>query len=341
MVSTTFFKNKGPFSLEEIAKNCDCVLKDEGKKDFKVYNLSDLENCGSGEICSFYDKKAKDKVSKVQAGACITSEEFIPFLNENTIALISANPKASALKLNHMFYDEIKPEAKISKMSDIHSTAKIGKNVSIGSFVSIGENAVIGDDVVIEPNSTIGRYCEIGQGTYIHANVAISYAKIGTNCIIHQCSAIGQDGYGFMFAGGKHNKIPQLGSVIIGNDVEIGANMCVDRGALTDTIIGNGCKFDNLIQIAHGVQIGNNTLVVAQAGIAGSTIVEDYCVIGPQTAVADHLRIGQGSQIAAQSGVMRNLEAGSVVLGTPCLPFKESMKLTAMLHKMIKPKKEA
>ncbi|MDD4557162.1 MAG: UDP-3-O-(3-hydroxymyristoyl)glucosamine N-acyltransferase [Alphaproteobacteria bacterium] len=340
MVSMTFFKNKGPFTLKEIAETCELKLLDETKADFKVYNISALSDAGSGEICSFYDKKSKELAQKTTAGACIVSEELKDFVPAQTVVLVSENPKVSAYKLNLMFYDEIKPEAKISERASVHPTAKIGQNCSIADFAVIGENVELGDNCVIEPNVSIARNVKIGNNCRIGANASISYTIMGNNCYIYAGARLGQDGFGFLTQQGQHKRIPQLGLVLIGNDVEIGANSCVDRGALDDTIIGDGCRVDNLVQIAHGDKFGRGCVIVAQVGIAGSTTLGDYVVLGGQVGVADHIHINSGVQVASQSGVMRDIEAGAVVMGTPTVPFKDYMRQVAYLQKMSNPKKK-
>ena len=179
----------------------------------------------------------------------------------------------------------------------------------------------------------ISHDCQIGHHTRIGNNASIAYAIIGSHCYIYTGARIGQDGFGFQVINGQHHRIPQLGRVIIGNDVEIGANACVDRGALDDTVIGDGSRIDNLVQIAHNDKLGRGCVVVAQVGIAGSCTLGDYVVLGGQVGLADHLNIGSGAQIAAQSGVMRDVEAGSVVMGSPCVPFKDFMRQVAFLQK--------
>ena len=340
MVSTTFFKNKGPFTLKEIAETCGLKLLDEAKADVKVYNISALSDAGSGDICSFYDKKSKELAQKTTAGACIVSEELKEFVAPQTVVLLSDNPKLSAWKLNLMFYEEFVSEAKISERASVHPTAKIGQNCAIADFVVIGENAQIGDNCVIEPNVTIARNVQIGKNTKIGANASVSYAQIGDNCYIYAGARIGQDGFGFLTQQGQHKRIPQLGLVVIGNDVEVGANTCIDRGALDYTIIGDGCRIDNLVQIAHGDKFGRGCVIVAQVGIAGSSTLGDYVVLGGQVGVADHVHINSGAQVAAQSGVMREIEAGAVVMGTPTVPIKDFMRQVACIQKLANPKKK-
>lgn len=340
MVDTTFFENKGPFTLQQVAEICDAELKDASKAQVTVNNINTMENAGEQEICFFYDKKAKDKGALIKATACVTTEDLAPFIPENVLILVAKNPKLAFLKLNIEFYREYALKADIASTAKIHPTAIIGQNATIGDFVTIGENVRIGENCVIEPGVVIARGCKIGDNTRIGANASISYTIIGSNCYIYTGARIGQDGFGFMMIDGKHKRIPQVGRVIIGNDVEIGANTCIDRGALDDTVIGDGMRVDNLVQIAHNDKFGNGCVVVAQTGIAGSCNFGDYVVCGGQTGFADHLNIGSGAQIASQSGIMRDIKPGEVVMGYPAVPFKDFMRQVAYIQKLVNPKKK-
>lgn len=336
MIDKGFFQNKGPFSLKKIAEICDAELLDNTKSDVKVVDINIMTDASNGEICFFYDKKSKEKAGEIKATACITSKELSEFVNKDVIVLTSENPKIAYYKLNLAFYEEYKPLTEIAKSATIHKSAKIGTNCSIGENVVIGEDVEIGNNCIIEPNVVIQRGCKLGNNCKIGANALLSYCIIGNDCYIYTGVRIGADGFGFNTIQGQHKRIPQLGRVIIGNDVEIGANGCVDRGALDDTIIGNGVRVDNLVQIAHGDKIGDGCVIVAQVGIAGSTTLGKYVVLGGQVGIADHINIGDFAQIAAQSGIMRDVEQGAVVMGTPAVPIKDFMRQASFLQKSIK-----
>lgn len=340
MIDTNFFQNKGPFTLQKIAEICDAELKDKSKASVAINDIATMDSAGENELCFFYDKKIKDKGAKIKATACITTEELLPFVPSSVVALVTKNPKLAFLKLNIEMYQEYNSKADIASTAKIHPTAIIGQNCTIGEYVVIGEKAVVADNCVIEDGVIIARCCKIGANTRIGANASISYAVIGENCYIYTGARIGQDGFGFMMIGGQHKRIPQLGRVIIGNDVEVGANTCIDRGALDDTIIGNGMRIDNLVQIAHNDKFGNGCIIVAQAGVAGSCTFGDYVVCGGQTGIADHVNIGSGAQIASQSGIMRDVNPGEVVMGYPAVAFKDFMRQVACLQKLANPKKK-
>ena len=336
MVDTSFYENKGPFPLAQVAEICEAELIDASKSQEMIADIATMQSAGENDICFFYDKKAKEKGALIKAKACITTRELAPFVAQGVIILIASNPKLAFLKLNQAFYDEIRLRSDIASTARIHPTAIIGQGSYIADNVVIGEKAVIGENCIIEPNVVIAQSCKIGNNCKIGANASISYAVIGNNCYIYSGARIGQDGFGFMMIEGKHQRIPQLGRVIIGNDVEVGANTCIDRGALDDTVIGDGCKIDNLVQIAHNDKLGANCIVVSQTGIAGSCTFGDYVVCGGQTGFADHLNIGSGAQIASQSGIMRDIAPGEVMMGYPAVKFKDFMRQVAYLQKVAK-----
>lgn len=336
MIDNRFYKNNGPFSLKQIAEICDAELLDAGKADIMIKDMASIFKGGEGEISFFFDKKKKDAASLIKTTACITSKDFVSLIPENVIVLVSNNPHDSFVKLNYAMYSEILPDAKICETAVIASTAKIGQNCYIGDNVVIGENVEIGDNCRLEPNCVIYEGCILGNNCRVGANANIMHAVIGNNVYIYGGARIGWDGFGFQTVQGQHKRIPQLGRVIIGNDVEIGANSCIDRGALDDTIIGDGCRIDNMVQVAHNDVLGRGCILVAQVGVAGSCTFGDYVVAGGQAGFADHLNIGSQAQIGAQSGIMRDIEPGTAVMGTPAIGFRDFMKQTACVQKLWK-----
>jgi UDP-3-O-[3-hydroxymyristoyl] glucosamine N-acyltransferase len=207
--------------------------------------------------------------------------------------------------------------------------------------VAIGEGVTIGNDVVIHPNVSIGDGAAIGDNTTIHGNVSIyDGCRIGARCIIHSGAVIGSDGYGFATTRGRHHKIPQIGIVRIEDDVEIGAGTTIDRAALGETVIGEGTKIDNLVQVGHNVRIGRHCLLVSQVGVAGSTVLGDYVVVAGQSGFAGHLTIGDRVQVAAKSAVLEDVPAGMKVMGVPAMPFREFARREVTLRRLVKKGKD-
>lgn len=339
MVDTAFYRNNGPLSLAEIARICEARIAENDKSTIEISNIATMENAKAGDVCFFYDKKSKEQAGRIKATACITTEELSQFVAPGVVVLICNNPKLGYVKLNTVLYEVQLPDAHIAASAKIDSTAEIGFNCFIGENVVIGSNVEIGNNCVIEANAVIEHSCKIGNGCRIGVGAHLAFCKTGDNCYIFSGARIGQDGFGFMMVNGQHKRIPQLGLVIIGNDVEIGANACVDRGALDDTVIGDGCRIDNLVQVAHNVKLGRGCILVSQVGIAGSTELGDYVVCGGQVGIADHIKIGSGTQIAAQSGVISNIGPGEVVMGYPTVPIKQFMRQAMFLQNAVKPKK--
>lgn len=333
MVDVSFYQNNGPLTLKRVAEITGAQMTDASKAEELIFDIATMEKAGEKDICFFYNKKAKEKAASIKAKVCVTTNELAALIPAGVIVLICDNPKVAFLKLNEALYAEYGPQVGISPKASVHPSAKIGKNCFIGDFAVVEENAIIGDDCRIESGAYIGRACKIGERCRIGVNAYVAYCQMGNDCYIYTGARIGADGFGFEMIGGQHHRIPQIGRVIIGNDVEIGANSCVDRGALDDTVIGDGCRVDNLVQIAHNDKFGRGCVLVAQVGVAGSCNFGDYVVCGGQTGFADHLNVGSGAQIAAQSGVMRDVEPQAVLLGTPAVPFKDFMRQVAFLQK--------
>ena len=327
MIDTNFFVKKAEFNLAQIAEICGAALQNADRGGEMIRDINTMDKAGEGEICFFYDRKKKAAGAEIKASACVTTAELAPFVAPAAAVLVCGNPKTAFLTLNEAMYAEKRPAAGIAETAKIDPTAKVGEGCSIADYAVIGAGAEIGAGTVVEPFAVIGENCRIG------AHACIAYTIMGNNCYIYNGARIGQDGFGFQTINGVHKRIPQLGRVIIGNDVEIGACTCVDRGAMDDTVIGDGTRVDNLVQIAHNDKLGRGCILVSMTGIAGSCTFGDYVVCGGQSGFADHLKIGSGAQIAAQSGIMRDIEPGTVVMGSPAVPFKDFMRQVAFLQK--------
>ncbi|MFZ2493522.1 MAG: UDP-3-O-(3-hydroxymyristoyl)glucosamine N-acyltransferase, partial [Thermoanaerobaculia bacterium] len=250
-----------------------------------------------------------------------------------------ANPYAAMARTLARFFARVPMPKGISDRAAIGSAVRLGENVSIGHFTSIADDVEIGNNVVIFGNVTVEAGSKIGDDTIIYPQVSIYYgSKIGRRCIIHSGVVIGSDGYGFATEGGRHHKIPQVGIVRIEDDVEIGAGTCIDRAALGETVIGEGTKIDNLVQIGHNVKVGKHCLLVSQSGIAGSTELGDYVVVAGQSGFAGHLKIGSRVQVAAKSAVLDDVPDDAKVMGIPAVPFREFARREAHLRRLTRKK---
>lgn len=322
-----------------------------GDKNARVSTLSKIEEATEGSLAFLANPKYTPFVYSTKASITLVSENFQPEKKISTTLIKVSDPYQSFTKMLNQFNGSAKELIGIHSHSVIDPSASLGKNVYVGPFtvvhasVKIGDNVKIHDHVIIESGVVIGDNTTIFSGTKI-----LSHSEIGANCIFHSNVVIGSDGFGFSpKADGSYEKIPQTGSVLIEDDVEIGANTTIDRATLGQTIIRKGVKLDNLIQIAHNVEIGSHTVIAAQSGVAGSSKVGSHCVIGGQVGIAGHLKIGDRVQIQAKTGVLRNLKDGEKVMGFPAIDyrsynksyvhFKNLPKHIETLHKLQKNKK--
>ena len=292
--------------------------------EYKVTDIITLLNAEyKGEVIENVSKLSPFFHSDEKSLTFAADEKFLKNLAQTRAKVIMP-------KLLHFFSRTLK---KIEKMRE--DSAKVGENVDIAPNVYIGHDVVIGNNVKIFPNVTIGEGVKIGDGTVIYSNVTIrEFVEIGKNCVIQPGAVIGSDGFGFVKVNGNNTKIDQIGTVIVEDEVEIGANTTIDRGAIGDTIIKKYTKIDNLVQIAHNDIIGENCLIISQVGIAGSTIVGNNVTLAGQVGVAGHLEIGDNTMIGAQSGVPGNVEANKILSGHPLVDHREDMKIRVAMKKL-------
>ncbi|MEM6810955.1 MAG: UDP-3-O-(3-hydroxymyristoyl)glucosamine N-acyltransferase [Pseudomonadota bacterium] len=332
MADPLFHKKTEAKSLKDLVEIAGGELLSDGDK--MIEDVAPLHEASDAMISFLDNVKYKDDFKNTKAGACIISAKMKDHAPEGCALILSHSPYKSYALVAQAFYPATINDSHISDNAHIAADAKIGEGCTVEagavimSGVHIGNNSYIGANAVLHENVTIG------ERTWIGPNASITHAHIGQACKIYAGARIGQDGFGFAIDPAGHVKVPQLGRVIIGDHVEIGANSCIDRGAGPDTIIGDGTWIDNLVQIGHNAKIGKGCVIVAQAGISGSTTLEDYVVIAAQGGVAGHLTIGMGAKVGAQSGVMQNVDPGQDVFGSPSLPIKQALRLHAQLKKM-------
>lgn len=332
-----FFINHGPFSLTEIIKVSQTKLFNSSidPDQVMIEDICSLDLAKANSIAVLNNPKYLKFLKKSQALACFIKAEYLKYAPTNMILLLSDNPyKSYALTANY-FYPPINHPSKIDDSAVIAKSAVIGDNCYIGPNVVIEEQVVIGNNCQIIANSYIGKDVVIGDNCKIFANVSILYAVIGHDVIIHPGASIGQDGFGFASDHLSHYKIPQIGIVRIGNKVEIGANTCIDRGSINDTIIADNCMIDNLVQIAHNVEINQGSVVVSQVGISGSTKIGKQVLIGGQVGIAGHLLIEDYAQIAAKSGVIKDIKQATKQGGYPAVDIRQWHKQTTFLKQII------
>ncbi len=336
MADPKFHHRTAPKTLENLASIANAELKGDGG--LTINDVAPLDQAGAGHISFLDNIKYKESFQNTNASACIISPKMEEFAPEGCALLISKNPYKAYALIAQSFYPVCIPKPQISSAAHVDTKAVMGQGCVIEAGAVIAEGVELGDGCWVEPNAVISQNVQIGKNTRIGANTSISHAVIGQGTRIYPGVRIGQDGFGFAIDPAGHVKVPQLGRVIIGDHVEVGANSCIDRGAGPDTVIGDGTWIDNCVQIGHNAKIGKGCVIVAQAGVAGSTTLEDYVVVAAQTGIAGHLTIGTASRIAAQSGIMQSLPPQSEVMGSPALPIKQYLRQVAMLKKLTKKK---
>lgn len=294
-----------------------------GDKEVDISSLSKIEEGVKGSLTFLANPKYTEYIYNTKASAAIVSNDFKPTKEIKTTLIKVKDPYSSFTTLLELFNINDSNKSGISKLSEINKTSSISKSSFIGSFTIIGKNCMIEDECFIHEQVFIGDNVKIGSGTKIYPGVKIlNDTIIGKKCIIHSLCCIGSDGFGFTPNNdGSYKKIPQTGNVIIEDNVEIGSNSTIDRATIGSTIIRKGVKLDNQIQIAHNVEIGENTAIAAQSGIAGSTKIGKNCMIGGQVGIIGHIKIGDNVKIQAQAGVTSDVESNSRITGTPAINY--------------------
>jgi UDP-3-O-[3-hydroxymyristoyl] glucosamine N-acyltransferase len=317
--------------LRELADRLECRLEGDGELD--VARVSGIQDAQPGDVTFLANSKYEKALTSTRASAVILKDGAPP---APCAMLRARDPYLAFARAVGLFAPVSRPAPGVHALAAIAMDARLGADVSVGPFVAIGEGAHIGDRTVIHPNVTIGPGVRVGNDCTIHSNVAIrERCTLGDRVILQNGVVVGGDGYGFVRRGdGTHEKIPQVATVVIEDDVELGANTTVDRPAVGETRIKAGAKIDNLVQIAHGVTVGRNVLMAAQVGIAGSTDVHDDVVFGGQVGVGGHLTIGRGAIAVGQSGVTNSVDAGAFVAGYPAIDSREWRKASVLFRRL-------
>ena len=322
--------------LKELAERLECRLDGDGEID--IAKVAGIEHAGPGDVTFFVNPKYARQLRLTRASAVIAGDATD---GAPCAILHTPNPYLAFARAVEIFAPRTLPPQGVHHLADVAASAFVAPDASIAAFVSVGDGAAIGARTVVHPHVTIGTGARIGDDCVVHARVSIrERVQIGHRVVIQDGAVIGSDGFGFAHsADGTHHKIPQVGDVVIEDDVEIGANATIDRPAVGETRIGAGTKIDNLVQIAHGVKIGRDVLLAAQVGIAGSTTIEDRVTLAGQVGVAGHLTIGKGTVATAQTGIPNSVDAGALISGYPAIDNRDWLKASAVFRRLPELKK--
>ena len=335
MSEATFFERVSNPTIRDIAAWTGASLPETAEAGAPITGVAALDLASPGDLAFLDNPKYAGALATTRASACLVSARHAGLAPPSVVTLVTPEPyRAFATAVARLYPASARPgstfgSSGVSPGATVHPDARLEAGVVIDPGAVIGPRASIGSGTVIGANAVVGPDTRIGRNSSVGACATVTNALVGDRVILHPGVRIGQDGFGFAMGPKGHLKVPQIGRVIIQNDVEIGANSTIDRGAIRDTIIGEGTKIDNLVQIAHNVTIGRHCVIVALVGISGSTDIGDYVVIGGQVGVAGHLKIGAGAQIAAQSGVMRDIPPGDRQGGSPAMPMREWLRRQA------------
>lgn len=341
MADPSFFPVATSLSFNEVALLCGLALPEGADPEGRISAAAPLETAGRSDAAYMDNPKYVAALAATSAGICFVSPRFAERVPAGTVALVTPAPYHAFARLLSTFHPQaLRPgsmfgAAGVAPGAFVHATARLEADVTVDPGAVIGPGAEIGAGTVIGPHAVIGPQVRIGRQCSIGAGSTLQCALIGNRVIIHPGVRIGQDGFGFAMGPKGHMKVPQVGRVIVQDDVEIGASSCIDRGASRDTVIGEGTKIDNLVQIGHNCVIGRHCVIVSQVGIAGSSTLEDFVVLGGQVGLAGHLTIGMGAQVAAQSGVAGDVPRGARYGGSPAQPALAWARETALLKQLV------
>ena len=340
MAKISFFPAALTPTLRDIAQWTGAKLADGADPARVIGNVAPLDAARAGDLVFLDNPRYAEALKATRAGAALVAPRFAASTPPGCAALVTPQPyRAIAEVLGRLFPAALRPGsvfgmADVSPAAHVHASARLEPGVAVDPGAVVGPGAEVGAGTLIGPGAVVGPDVRIGRNCVVGANATVFCALVGDRVILHPGVHIGQDGFGFAMGPHGHLKVPQVGRVIIQDDVEIGAGSCVDRGANRDTVIGEGTKIDNLVQIGHNASIGRHCVIVAHAGVSGSSVLEDFVALGAKAGVAGHLRIGAGAQIAAMAGVMNDVPAGARWGGAPAKSIKEFFREVATLKKL-------
>jgi UDP-3-O-[3-hydroxymyristoyl] glucosamine N-acyltransferase len=335
-----FFDRSSSLTVGEIATLTGAEPAPGARLDHRITSVASLDLAGPHDVTFFDSLKFSDDLSATGAGVCLMDTRYLDRAPHGLSVLKAAKPYQAFVEVaRKLFPASLRPSSLFSASgiangANVHELARLEQGVSVDPGAVIGPHAEIGSGSLIGANAVIGPGVRVGRDCAIGAGCTITNALIGDRVVIHPGCLIGQDGFGYVGSRAGHKKVPQIGRVIIQDDVEIGAGTTIDRGGIRDTFLGEGTKIDNLVQIGHNASIGRHCIIVSLTGVSGSVTLEDYVVLGGQVGIVDHLTIGEGAQVASQSGIMSNIPAGERWGGYPAQRLKGWMREVAALRKL-------
>jgi UDP-3-O-[3-hydroxymyristoyl] glucosamine N-acyltransferase len=336
MADPRFFDRAGPFTLDALSALSGARLLRPADGGRLCRDVAPLETAGPDDVSFLENRKYIEAFNRSRACAVFVDERAVERAVPGMALLVAEEPYRAYALAAQAFYPAVEVQARRASSAIVDSTAVVPEDCEIGPNVVIGRRVRLGRRCQIGANTVIAAGVEIGEDCRIGANVTLTHCLIGSRVVLHPGVRIGQEGFGFAPDQKTPVKVPQLGRVLIGDDVDIGANTTIDRGSGHDTVVGPGSMIDNLVQIGHNVVLGRCCVLAGQVGISGSTRLDDFVMVGGQGGLAGHLHIGGGARIAAKSGLMRDVAAGETVCGSPAVPLTEFMRQTAALRRLAK-----
>lgn len=345
MTEPVFFKPSRRYSVGEIADLTGARLTNPAYAETPVLALAPVSE-GGPDTLVYIEGKRKTLLNGLQAAALLCTEELAAEVPAGIAVLVTPRPQQAFATVGRLLFPSaahpapMTGERGISQAAFVAPSARIEPGAIIEPWAVIGPDVAIGSGTVVAPNAVVGEGCQIGRDCFIGPGVSLMAALIGDRVILHGGARIGQDGFGFVPGKAGLEKVPHIGRVVIQNDVEIGANSTVDRGAMSDTVIGEGTKIDNLVHIAHNVRIGRGCAIAGHCGISGSVTIGDFVMLGGRVGIADHVEVGSGAQLAAASGVMHDVPVGARWGGAPAQPIKDFFREVTTLRNLAQRKKK-